>query len=287
MVNSMTAFSKNESHYNWGCICWEIRSLNQRYLDIHIDLPKNLNELSWIIRKKIQNHFVRGKIECNLQLDIYNNSNNQITLNKNLIHTLITSAQWIKKQINEGEIEPLGILNYPGVISHKLHNTNNIDNELLTSFEHTLNQLKQHREKEGSFLKEKITERLNYISDNINSIQQYMPNIIHQKRKKLLEYVQNSCIEFDSSRLEQELLIIIQKIDITEELERLIFHVKEMSYFLLQTGSIGRRLDFIAQELQRESNTLTAKSTDTNLTQLAISLKVLIEQIREQIQNIE
>lgn len=287
MVNSMTAFSKYESHYNWGCIFWEIRSLNQRYLDIHIDLPKNLNELSWIIRKKIQSYFSRGKIECNLQIDIYNDSNDQIILNKNLIHNLITSAQWIKKQINEGEIEPLSILNYPGVISHKQNHTININNELLASFEHAINQLKQHREKEGCFLKEKITTRLHYISEKINNIQQYMPNVIHQKRQKLLKYVQNSCIEFDPTRLEQELLIIIQKIDITEELDRLIFHVKEISYFLLQKGSIGKRLDFIVQELQRESNTLTAKSTDANLTRLAISLKVLIEQIREQVQNIE
>lgn len=287
MINSMTAFSKNETNYTWGYVFWEIRSLNQRYLDIHIDLPKNLSELSWIIRKKIQNHIIRGKIECSLQLNMHNNIINKLVIDKNLINELIESTKWIKKQVNIGEIEPISILRYPGVISYKHCNTDSINNELLISFEKTLNQLKQNREKEGTFLKEQIINRLHYVSDNINNIRQYIPNVIHQKRKKLLEYIQESCIPVNSIRLEQELLIFIQKIDVTEELDRLIFHVKEMYDFLSQKGPIGRRLDFIAQELQRESNTLTSKSTDANLTHLAISLKILIEQIREQIQNIE
>lgn len=287
MVNSMTAFSKDETKYTWGCIFWEIRSLNQRYLEIYIDLPKDLNKLSWIIRKKIQSCFTRGKIECNLQLDIYTNVADKLIIDKNLVNSLIKSAQWIKTQTHEGTIEPLSILRHPGVILQKRFNTDNINNELLTSFEKTLEQLKQNREKEGCFLKDQIIKRLNCISDKISNIHQYIPNVIHQKRQKLLEYIQDSSINFDPIRLEQELLMIIQKIDITEELDRLIFHIKEMFHFLSQTGSIGRRLDFIAQELQRESNTLTAKSTDSKLIHLAISLKVLIEQIREQIQNIE
>lgn len=287
MVNSMTAFSKNETNYNWGCAFWEIRSLNQRYLDIHIDLPKYLNELSMIIQKKIHNNFIRGKIECSLQLDIHNNTISRLVIDKRLINDLIASAKWIKTQLNEGEIEPVSILRYPGVISYKHHTTDSINDELLVSFEKALNQLQHNRKKEGAFLKKQIKNRLHYISDKINSIRQYIPDIIHKKREKLLKYIKESCVNVDPMRLEQELLIIIQKIDITEELDRLKFHVQEMYYVLSQTGSIGRRLDFIAQELQRESNTLTAKSINANLTHLAISLKILIEQIREQIQNIE
>lgn len=287
MVNSMTAFSKKEMNCTWGRASWEIRSVNQRYLDINVNLPPNFNDLLWTVRTKIKNSLFRGKIECNLQIDINYNQCDTFTIDKQLISSLISTAKWIQKQTNEGEINPIGILCYPGVISYKQHNIHHLNNELLISFDKTLEQLIQHRQKEGSFLKEKIIEKLHYVHNKIDSINQYLPNVLIQKKKKFLDLVQDFSENISSAKLDQELLIILHKIDISEEIDRLFIHVKEMNHILSQEGPIGRRLDFITQELQRESNTLTAKSVDSHITHLAISLKVLIEQIREQIQNIE
>ncbi|WP_159715014.1 YicC/YloC family endoribonuclease [Blochmannia endosymbiont of Camponotus nipponensis] len=292
MVHSMTAFSRHEVKYTWGNVIWEIYSLNQRYLDIHIDLPKHLYDLSRIIRKNIKDSLVRGKIECILRIKMNNNDNNTdtFTVNKQLVHHLISYAKWINTLINEGQMNPLDILFCPGVITYEQNNFNNINNihtELLLCFKETLHNLIQDRAREGDFLKTKIIERLHLIYDEVNKIRQYMPNVLEWKRKKLLEQMKDVCIYTDPIRLEQELLIIAQKIDISEETDRLISHIKEMHHTLDKPGSIGRRLDFIIQELHREANTLTSKSINSHITQLAISLKVFIEQIREQTQNIE
>lgn len=287
MVNSMTAFSRYEVHYKWGHISWEIRSLNQRYLDIYIDLPKNLYELSMIIRSQIKSRLVRGKIECNLQLNINNDTSHEYYINKNLIFDLIFYIRWIKEQINEGEINLVDLLCYPGVLLQKHNNTHCIDDNVLTVFKKTLDQLIQNRKKEGLLLKEEIIKRLHHISKEINNIQQYIPNVIQEKRTKLLNYISESCVEINSVRLEQEILIIIQKIDISEEIDRLIIHTREMHNLLSQNEPIGRQLDFLAQELQRETNTITSKSTNTHIIHSAIALKVLVTQIREQTQNIE
>lgn len=287
MISSMTAFSRQEFNYKWGYLSWEIRSLNQRYLDIHINLPKNLHELSWLIRKKIKNNIVRGRIECYLQLNINDNKLNELSINKSLIHNLIMHTRWIKEQFNEGEINLIDLLHYPGVLSQKYNNINYINENILISFEETLNSLIKNRKKEGSLLKERIIERLQKISKEINYIQCYIPDVIQKKRKKFLNYIQELCSEINSARLEQEISIIIQKIDISEEIDRLTIHVQALHHLLSTNQPIGRQLDFFAQELQRESNTITSKSVDTNITHAAISLKLFVEQIREQIQNIE
>lgn len=287
MIKSMTAFSGNETIYIWGHASWEIRSLNQRYLDIYMDLPKNLFELSTIIRKKIKNQLSRGKIECSLKININQEKNNELFINKNLISTLILHARWIKKEIKEGEIDPIQLLYYPGVLLQKTNNNSHINNDLLISFEKTLERLIKNREKEGTCLKEKIIDKLHCISQKINDIQKHIPNSIQQKRTKLLNQIKNTCLNFDETRLEQELFIVIQKIDISEEIDRIIIHIQEIHHLLSKKSPIGKQLGFIAQELQREINTLTAKSIDINIINLAISIKVFIEQIREQIQNIE
>ncbi|URJ31759.1 YicC/YloC family endoribonuclease [Blochmannia endosymbiont of Camponotus modoc] len=293
MIHSMTAFSRHEVKYTWGNVIWEICSLNQRYLDIHIDLPKYLCNLSWVIRKNIKDSIIRGKIECTLHIKINNNCDNNtesFTVNKQLVHDLVLYAKWVKTLTNEGEINPIDILSWPGVITYKQNNLNNMDNihaELLICFKETLHNLIQDREREGIFLKNKIIERLHLMYAEVNKIHQHIPNILEHRRKTLLEQMKDVCIYSDPIRLEQELLIVAQKIDISEEVDRLIIHIKEMHRILDGNGAVGRKLDFVIQELHREANTLTSKSINSYITQLAISLKILIEQIREQTQNIE
>ncbi|URJ28176.1 YicC/YloC family endoribonuclease [Candidatus Blochmannia vicinus (nom. nud.)] len=288
----MTAFSRHEVKYTWGNVIWEICSLNQRYLDIHIDLPKYLYDLSWMIRKQIKDSLIRGKIECFLRIKMNSNCDNNnistLIVNKQLVYHLVSYAKWVKTLINdEGEINPIDILSWPGVITYEKNDMNNVSTELLICFKEALHNLVQNREREGIFLKNKIVERLHLMYKEVNEIRQYIPNVLEWKRKKLLEQMKDVCVYVDPIRLEQELLIVAQKIDISEEVDRLTGHIKEMHRVLGQKGSIGRRLDFIIQELCREANTLTSKSINSHITQLAISLKIFIEQVREQTQNIE
>lgn len=285
MICSMTAFARYEKKYMWGNVSWEIRSLNQRYLEIYIDIPKNLHGLSWDIRKKIKSFLFRGKIECFLHFETNNVVISEFNIDEKLVRHLVVAAEWIKIQTKEGKIDPLLILSWPGVITYKKNHIININLILLECFEKTLDYLIRDREREGLFLKEKIMERLHCMHQEVKKMHCYIPNVLDMKRKKLLEQVKDFCV--DETRLEQELLIIAQKIDISEEIDRLISHIKEAYNILLQKGPVGRRLDFISQELYREVNTISAKSINFNITCLSISLKVLIEQIREQIQNIE
>lgn len=291
MVYSMTAFSRHDVKYTWGNVTWEICSLNQRYLDIHIDLPKYLFDLSWMVRKQIENSLIRGKIACSLRVkintDCHSNNINMLIINEKLVHYLISHVKWVKTLINEGDINLMDILSWPGVITYEQNNMNNVSTELLISFKEALNNLVQNKEKEGFFLKNKIIERLHLMYKEVNAIRQYIPKVLEWKRTKLLEQMKDVCVYTDPVRLEQELLIVAQKIDISEEVDRLTGHIQEMHRVLDQKGSIGRRLDFIIQELYREANTLTSKSINSYMTQSAISLKIFIEQVREQTQNIE
>lgn len=288
MVFSMTAFARYEKKYIWGCISWEIRSLNQRYLDIYIDVPKYLHGLSWEIRNRIKNCLVRGKIECYLRMELDNTVISEFHVNEQLVHHLISSAKRVQMYTKEGKINPLLILSWPGVITYKKNTVDNINLVLLKCFEKTLSLLIQDREREGVFLKEKIEEKLRCMYEEMDIIRQCIPNVLDLKRKTLLEQINEYCTScVDDIRLEQELLIITQKIDISEEIDRLTSHIEAVYHVLLEPGSIGRRLDFISQELCREANTIASKSINFNITQSAISLKVFIEQIREQVQNIE
>lgn len=285
MVCSMTAFARCERKYVWGSISWEIRSLNQRYLDVYIDVPKHLYSLSWDIRKKIKSSLFRGKIECFLHIEMSKVIISEFNVNKKLIDQLIISAQWIKNKTKEGQIEPLSLLSWPGVITYKQNNISDISLILLELFKETLDYLIRDREREGLFLKECIIKKLCFVREEIKKIQCFIPVVLEMKRKKLLEQLKDFCV--DSVRLEQELLIIVQKIDISEEIDRLVGHVKEVYNIFAKTGPIGRQLDFILQELYREVNTISAKSVNFNITRSSIFLKVLIEQMREQVQNIE
>lgn len=289
MIYSMTAFSRFEKKFGWGNIVWEIRSLNQRYLDISVDIPNYLREFSWEIRKKVKSCLLRGKIECFLYIEMTDTIiSREFNVDKQLVHHLIESAKWIKTCTNEGEINPLLVLSWPGVITYKKNVVaNDINLVLLECFEETLYHLIQNRKREGLFLKEKILEKLNCIYEEIEKMRQCIPDILKLKREKILKQMKDICIYVDSVRLEQELLIIVQKIDISEEIDRLTSHIKEAENILSKKGPMGRRLDFISQELYREVNTIASKSISFDITQSVVSLKVLIEQIREQVQNIE
>lgn len=288
MIRSMTAFAQREIKDTWGSAIWELRSLNQRYLEIHILLPEPFRGLDPVIRNRLSQRLTRGKVECNLHFDVNSNVKNKLIFNKNLIKQLIEAAQWVKMQSDEGEIDPLAILSWPGVMTAaEQQNLDVISTALLATLDDTLTDFISMRETEGNALKAIIEQRLIGISTEVAKVRQQMPEILLWQRERLLGKLEEIQVQLESNRLEQELVMLAQRIDIAEELDRLEEHVKETHHILNKTEAVGRRLDFMMQEFNRESNTLASKSINSRVTASAIELKILIEQMREQIQNIE
>ncbi|AKC60755.1 YicC/YloC family endoribonuclease [Blochmannia endosymbiont of Camponotus (Colobopsis) obliquus] len=286
MVYSMTAFTKKQINNTWGSAVWEIRSVNQRYLNINIHLPEEFYELKNTIHNNIKKYITRGKIDCILQLNINHCDNDTLEINNKLLSNIINLAKKINKN-NEREIDPFKLLSWPGILVKQKNNSNNIQSELLECFNVTINDFIQIRAKEGFAIKDMITKRLFTIKTKLINIQQEIPKILIEKRKQLLKKIENIQINFDTNKLEQELFYFIQRIDIAEEIDRLNFYIQETQNILSKHKPIGRKLEFLIQELNREINTLVSKSNSTTITMTAIEIKVLIEQIREQIQNIE
>lgn len=288
MIRSMTAYARKEINANWGNASWELRSVNQRYLETYIRLPEQFRSLEPIIRERLRSRLTRGKVECNLRFELdLSNFQQQLFLNKDLASQLIQSANWIKDQVNDGNINIIDILRWPGVMSAKEQDLDKISIEILALLEKAIDEFIKVRESEGKSLEQLLVQRLEAITAEVTKIRNWMPEILQWQKDKLKTKMEEANIEFEPNRLEQELILTAQRIDIAEELDRLSTHVKETYTILKKNEAVGRRLDFMMQEFNRESNTIASKSINANITASAIELKVLIEQMREQIQNIE
>ncbi|WP_263970818.1 YicC/YloC family endoribonuclease [Blochmannia endosymbiont of Colobopsis nipponica] len=286
----MTAFARHIIQNKWGSAAWEIRSVNQRYLEINIILPEQFSELKEIIYKNIKTHLTRGRIECILQSNMDLDNVNILDINKKMLNQLTCIIKKIKKKNGEGEIDIIKILNWPGILIKKKKNlnNNNIQSELLKCFHSVLGDFINNRKREGAAIKEIIEQKLSIIKIELNNIKDKIPTILIEKRKQLLKKIEEIKFHVDVNRTEQELFIFAQKSDISEEIDLLNLYLKETENILKkEKGAIGRKLDFMMQELNRETNTVTSKSSNIYITKSAIEIKTLIEQIREQAQNIE
>ncbi|ACS83950.1 YicC/YloC family endoribonuclease [Musicola paradisiaca] len=287
MIRSMTAYARREIKGDWGNASWELRSVNQRYLETYIRMPEQFRSLEPVIRERIRQRLTRGKIECNLRFDLDPRAQGQLLLNESLAKQLVDAANWVKMQSDEGEINPLDILRWPGVMSAQEQDLDTISAELMQALEATLDDFITARESEGNALKQLIEQRLVGVSAEVTKVRAHMPSILQWQRERLLGKLEEAQVQLENNRLEQELVLLAQRIDVAEELDRLEAHVKETYNILTKKEAVGRRLDFMMQEFNRESNTLASKSINADVTASAIELKVLIEQMREQIQNIE
>lgn len=287
MIRSMTAFARQEVKQDWGSASWELRSVNQRYLETYIRLPEQFRSLETVIRERIRSRVTRGKIECNLRFEQNASAPAELLLNENLAKQLIDAAAWVKSQSQEGAINPVEILRWPGVMSAQEQDLDKISEDLLAALDKALDDFVANREREGAALKALIEQRLDGISEEVKKVRAHMPDIVNWQREKLQSKFEEAQIQPDPTRLEQEIVILAQRIDVAEELDRLDAHVKETYKVLKKPEAVGRRLDFMMQEFNREANTLGSKSINTDVTASAVELKVLIEQMREQIQNIE
>ena len=287
MIYSMTAFARLEVKKDWGDAVWEIRSVNQRYLENFFRLPEQFRGLENTLREKLRQSLTRGKIECSLRIEIKKQTNAELNLNKELANQVIQSLQWIKAQAGEGEINLTDVLRYPSVVEAQEQDLDAISQDLLTAFDDLLTDFIAMRGREGEKLNDIIQQRLDAIAVEADKVRSQMPEVLQWQRERLLQRFEDAQVNLDLQRVEQEMILLAQRVDVAEELDRLQMHVKETTNILKKGGAVGRKLDFMMQELNRESNTLASKSINADITASAVELKVLIEQMREQIQNLE
>ena len=287
MIYSMTAFARLEVKKDWGDAVWEIRSVNQRYLENFFRLPEQFRVLENTLREKLRQSLTRGKIECSLRIETKKQTNAELNLNKELANQVIQSLQWIKAQAGEGEINLTDVLRYPGVVEAQEQDLDAISQDLLTAFDDLLTDFIAMRGREGEKLNDIIQQRLDAITVEADKVRSQMPAVLQWQRERLLQRFEDAQVNLDPQRVEQEMILLAQRVDVAEELDRLQMHVKETTNILKKGGAVGRKLDFMMQELNRESNTLASKSINADITASAVELKVLIEQMREQIQNLE
>jgi len=289
MISSMTAFAKTEAACPEGDISCEIRAVNHRYLDLNLKLPEALRSLEPDVMASIKKHFTRGKIDVLFRLTATTTNLDSLALNQPLVSQLIQTSASLSTQANN-QITPLSaeaILKWPGVIQAKPIILDSIKKTLLAMLEEALIQACKARQAEGSALDKLIIERVQAMHEHLSAIKTILPSVETTHQKMLADKFANAQLTLDPLRLEQEMVLYIQKIDITEELDRLNTHLDSLTSILSKGGSVGRKLDFLMQELNRETNTIASKSADISITKHALDMKVLIEQMREQIQNIE
>jgi len=287
MIHSMTAFSRVEIKGDWGNAVWEIRSVNQRFLETYFRLPEQFRGIEPVLRERFRKQLNRGKVECNLRFNANPAAKSELAINEKLALQLIQHANWINEQTLNSQVNPLEVMRWPGVMEAQESDMSAIQNELLAAFDAALKDFIGARASEGENLKVMIEQRLDAINNEADKVQKFMPEVIEWQRKRIIDKFTDASIDLDSTRVEQELVLLAQKMDVAEELDRLNSHVSETKKILKKGGAQGRRLDFMMQEFNREANTLGSKSINTDVTASAVELKVLIEQMREQIANIE
>ncbi|MDG2035267.1 MAG: YicC family protein [Pseudomonadales bacterium] len=289
-VNSMTAFARVQGDNALGSYAWELRSVNHRYLEAQFKLPDKLKVLEPILREKMRGAIARGKIECSLYFKA-NESEQSFIVNEEKITALLSAAQQLEaldeKKSNIVPLTSYEILQWPGVLQSVELNIDAVTDSLLESFNDALLKLAEARASEGKRMADVICEKLDQVDDLTHQVKLNMPKILAEHQQRLEERLAQLKADVDQDRLAQEVVMLAQKVDVAEELDRLLAHTAEVRDTLVKNEPCGRRLDFLMQELNREANTLGSKSIATDSSQGAINLKVLIEQMREQVQNIE
>ena len=286
----MTAFARTEATLKDTKISLELRSVNHRYLDITIRSPDEIRDVEQKIRAQLSSALSRGKVEVNIRIqhNAVNNSDADIHLNMDLIEQLSKASSAITERIaNADKVNPLDILRWPGVMQAPQLDSSELQKIVLQCIDDALNEFIATRKREGEKLGLMLLERCEAMEKIRIEVDKLIPDILKVRRDKIQARLAEIEVDLDGHRLEQEMVLLAQKMDVTEELDRIGAHITEVKSVLSSSKPVGRRLDFLMQELNREANTLGSKSVDTQSTRASVDLKVLIEQMREQVQNIE
>ncbi|VAW60805.1 Protein YicC [hydrothermal vent metagenome] len=288
MIKSMTAFASCSGQYEWGTLVWELRSVNHRYLDAQIKIPEELRSIENTIRKRLMEQVKRGKVECLLRYKLVQHQQTEINVNDEYANAIVKACLSISKQLHQpSEMDVIEVLKWPGVVEDPPVNFEPVTLVALEMFDKALGNLLEAKQSEGQRLFKMLEDRHQAMQQIVKKERQRRPQILQQTREKLIKKLEELSASYDKDRFEQELVYIAQKMDVDEELDRLESHFIEIEKILKRNEPVGRRLDFMMQEFNREANTLGSKSTDIETTGTSVELKVLIEQMREQIQNIE
>ncbi|HET9679725.1 MAG TPA: YicC/YloC family endoribonuclease [Gammaproteobacteria bacterium] len=288
MIRSMTGFARRESQTQWGGLVWELRCVNHRYLDISWRLPDEFRSQETRFQQLCATHIGRGKLTASLRFEPADAARGELQLNTGLVRRLQTAADELATITGaDTPLTAAEVLRWPGVVNEQTPDMAPVFDAASAVLDDTLKELAATRAAEGERIATMIRERSQQITALVHTLRGRIPEILAQLREKFVNRLADLNVTADPQRLEQELAIVAQKLDVAEELDRLDSHIVELNDCLQATNPIGRKLDFLMQEFNREANTLGSKLQDTETTRAAIEMKVLIEQMREQIQNIE
>lgn len=263
----------------------DLISVNSRFLEIYLRLPDSLRHLDATLRTMLKGRLTRGKIDVIINLKV--NEQNALNINETFLGTLSSAVSTVKQHFPQATVNALELLQFPGVLGQKQDLQEIIDEKITSTFADAIEILLKNRELEGQRLVAELENKLKLISLELDKIEPVLKELSSLERQRLLDKVQDLLPSLDPQRLEQEVVLAAQKSDIAEEYDRLRSHISETYNILRNGGNCGKRLDFLMQEFNREANTMASKASSLNVTKTAVELKVLIEQLREQVQNIE
>ena len=287
MPNSMTAFSRIDVNSEFGSLIFELKSVNHRFIEINFKIPELFKKLELQMRDLLKEALVRGKVECSIIIN-ENTVLSETKIDQAQLENYLDLMQKVKSKVGEPDkISITDVLNLPGVLNQKPVESSGLEKFCLEGFKETIKKLKEFREIEGKKLKKDITEKIKFIEVHLESLEKELPRLIDLNRKRLEKRISDLAVQIDRDRLDQEMVLLANRSDIDEEIVRLRSHSSEVIRLLNTDNAIGRKLDFLMQEMNREANTIGSKSLSEFTSKVAIELKVLIEQIREQVQNIE
>ncbi|MDA3921340.1 MAG: YicC family protein [Salinisphaera sp.] len=287
MIRSMTGFARSEAQGEWGEITWELRSVNHRYLDVSARLPEPLRVLEPAIREAVSAAVSRGKVEVTARLN-QSSIVRDIDIDPVRLASLEQALSTVRNTIVDCQApDALRLLNYPGVQREAEPDTDALQAAALDSLKTALADLRDMRDAEGQRMAEMLISRAAAIGVHAEAVRERLPQVRHVWQDRLHARLAEMTSEADPARVEQEMVFVAQRMDVAEEIDRLHSHITALNEALAKQEPIGRRLDFLMQEFNREANTLGSKSQDAELTAHAVEIKVLIEQMREQVQNIE
>lgn len=288
MIRSMTAFARRERTEQWGTAYWELRSVNNRYLDVTPRLPEEVRAIEGAIRERVRARLGRGKVDCTLRLSLGAGSDVSLELDLELARRIAEATREIDALLHDpARINAVDVLRWPGVVQTQTPDIDAVGKAVLELLDEALNELVATREREGQHIDGLLRQRCEEIQVLTGAVRQRLPEVLEACRQRLRDRLAEFAEQLNEERLEQEMAMVAQKTDVAEELDRLDAHIKEVQRVLDEEQPAGRRLDFLMQELNREANTLGSKSIDTETTRASVDLKVFIEQMREQIQNVE
>lgn len=288
MITSMTGFARSEVAGPWGTLACELRSVNHRFLEAGFRLPEDLRSQEGALRQKLTRELKRGKVDCTVHYRPSEGAERSLDVDTETLGRLMERVRQVAGALPSGHtINVVDLLRWPGVIREERADTDRLKVTLDELFGNCLRELMAARAREGSRLRELIDQRCTTLADLVAQVRLRLPEVHARARTRLQERLAELETQIDQDRVEQELVILLQRLDVAEELDRLAGHIDETRRIIGSEEPAGRRLDFLLQEFNREANTLSSKSQDLETTRIAVDMKVLIEQMREQVQNVE